>query len=114
MFKSPLSKYEKADRLSQLVIGAAIEVHKVLGAGLIESIYQKCIMHELQLRRIPFASEIRIPVRYKGITFEENLRLDLYVDESLIVELKAVESILPVHKAQLLSYMKLLICRSDF
>lgn len=100
--------FQKADQLSKQVIGAAIEVHRIKGPGLLEEIYQKCMMRELELRRIPFHSQVVVPIEYKGLTFEQPLRLDLIVDQCLIIELKAVETILPVHKAQLLSYMKLM------
>jgi len=100
--------YNKADALSRRAIGAAIEVHRIKGPGLIESIYEKCLMRELKLRQINAANQIMVPIEYKGITFEEPLRLDIYVEKCLILELKCVNSILPIHKAQLLSYMKLL------
>lgn len=90
------------------MIGAAIEVHREKGPGLLESIYQRCLAHELSLRHVPVVRELLIPVTYKDLVFEESLRLDLYVDRCLIVETKAVEKILPIHVAQLLSYMKLL------
>lgn len=98
----------RADAWSQRVIGAAIEVHRIKGAGLIESIYHKCLTRELVLQGIPFETERIVPVEYKGHRFDEPLRLDLIVDNCLILELKAVEHVLPIHKAQLLSYMKLL------
>ena len=101
-------KYDKANRLSRDVIGAAIEVHREKGPGLIESIYEKCFMRELELRDIPAVNQLVVPVEYKGFRFEEPLQLDVYVDGCLILELKAVQQVLPIHKAQLLSYMKLL------
>jgi len=101
-------KFQRADDWCSDVIGAAIEVHRLKGPGLLESIYEKCLKHELTLRNIPFISQIQVPIEYKGYRFEENLRLDLYVDDCLLIELKAVEKVLPIHKAQLLSYMKLL------
>lgn len=100
--------YEKADRLSREVIGAAIEVHRVLGPGLLESIYERCLMHELKLRGIPAIRQQQVRIDYKGFVFEEELRFDLLTDGALLLELKAVQEILPIHKAQLLSYMKLL------
>lgn len=100
--------YEKANTTSKHVIGAAIEVHRKMGAGLIESIYEKCLMRELALQKIPAKNQVLIPIEYKGYTFEEPLRLDILVDDCLLVELKSVEKVLPIHKAQLLSYMKLL------
>ena len=100
--------YEKADRLSSEVIGAAIEVHRDKGPGLIESIYERCMLRELQLRSIPAKTQKLVRVEYKGLVFDEPLRFDLLVDDCLLVELKAVEILHPSSKAQLLSYMKLL------
>src|SRR5437867_8447040 len=101
-------KYQRANDWSRKVIGAAIEVHREKGAGLIESIYEKCLMRELFLQSIPARQQVVVPIEYKGYVFEEPLKLDVYVDDCLIVELKAVETVLPIHKAQLLSYMKLM------
>jgi GxxExxY protein len=98
----------KANALSSKVIGAAIEVHRHKGPGLIESIYERCLVHELKLQKINSVNQLLVPIEYKGMTFEEPLRLDIYVERCLIVENKVVEKILPIHKAQLLSYMKLL------
>lgn len=100
--------FKKADEFSHSVIGAAIEVHRIKGPGLIESIYEKCLMHELSLRRLTAANQRSVKIEYKGIVFEEPLRFDVFVEECLLLELKSVQEILPVHKAQLLSYMKLL------
>jgi GxxExxY protein len=99
---------QRANAWSQLVIGAAIEVHRIKGPGLIEEIYSKCLGRECEFRNIPFTKEVRVPLEYKGFVFEQPLRLDFLIDEVLILELKAVEEVLPIHKAQLLSYMKLL------
>jgi GxxExxY protein len=101
-------KFQRADEWSRKVIGAAIEVHREKGPGLLEPIYEKCLLRELFLQHIPTQDQLVVPISYKGFVFEEPLRLDVYVDDCLIVELKAVEEILPIHKAQLLSYMKLL------
>jgi GxxExxY protein len=101
-------KFQRADELSRQVIGAAIEVHRLKGPGLIESIYEKCLIRELFLQNIPAIQQLLIPIEYKGYTFEESLRIDLLVDESLLIELKVVTNVLPIHKAQLLSYMKLM------
>ena len=90
------------------VIGAAIEVHKHLGPGLLESVYHKCLMHELNLREIKFVSEMSTPVIYKGIDLDTELRLDLFIEGILPLELKAVDSVLPIHEAQILTYMRLL------
>jgi GxxExxY protein len=100
--------YRKADKLSSEVIGAAIEVHRDKGAGLIESIYERCMLRELELRSIPTTIQKLIRVEYKGVAFDEPLRFDLLVDDCLLVELKAVEILHPSSKAQLFSYMKLL------
>lgn len=100
--------YEKADRFSREVIGAAIEVHRVLGPGLLESIYERCLLRELELRGIAVTRQQQVRIDYKGFVFNEELRFDLLVDGVLLLELKAVQDILPIHKAQLLSYMKLL------
>ena len=102
--------YPKAETLSGEVIGAAIEVHRLKGPGLVESIYERCLVRELELRKIPVVSQKCVEVEYKGMVFDDTLRLDLLVDDCVIVELKAVEKVLPVHEAQLLSYMKLLDC----
>jgi GxxExxY protein len=100
--------YEKADKLSSKVIGVAIEVHRHKGPGLIESIYERCMLRELELRSIPATTQKLICVEYKGLVFDEPLRFDLLVDECLLVELKAVEILYPSSKAQLFSHMKLL------
>jgi len=100
--------YEKADRLSSEVIGAAIEVHRNKGPGLIESIYERCLLRELELRSVPATTQKIVRVEYKGLVFDEPLRFDLLVDDCLLVELKAVEVLHPSSKAQLFSYMKLL------
>jgi GxxExxY protein len=100
--------YQKADRLSSEVIGAAIEVHRHKGPGLIESIYERCMLRELELRSIPSTTQKLVRVEYKGLVFDEPLRFDVLVDNCLLVEVKAVEILHPSSKAQLFSYMKLL------
>src|SRR5216684_7398413 len=100
--------YQKADRLSQLVIGAAIEVHRHKGPGLIESIYERCLLRELELRSVPATMQKIVRVEYKGLVFDEPLRFDVLVNDCLLVELKAVEVLHPSSKAQLFGYMKLL------
>jgi GxxExxY protein len=100
--------FEKADRISHEVIGAAIEVHRILGPGLLESIYEKCLVQELLLRGLSCLQQRAVKIEYKGLIFEEILRFDLLVEACLLVEAKAVEAVHPIHKAQLLSYMKLL------
>ena len=90
------------------VNGAAIEVHKEVGPGLLESVYHKCLKKELTLRKIEFQSELIVSVNYKGLDLDTELRCDLLVENVLPVELKAVEYLLPVHEAQIMTYMKLL------
>ncbi len=93
--------------LTEVVIGAAIEVHRHLGAGLLESAYEECLCFELAEKRIAFQRQVALPVNYKGLNLDINYRIDLLVDGCLILELKSVDSLLPVHEAQLLTYMKL-------
>ena len=100
--------FPKADELSQTVIGAAIEVHRLKGPGLIESIYEKCLMRELGLENLRAVNQRMVKIEYKGFVFEEPLRFDVLVEDCLLLELKSVQEVLPIHKAQLLSYMKLL------
>jgi GxxExxY protein len=100
--------YQKASSLTESIIGAAIEVHRDKGPGLVESIYEWCLTKELELRGLPTIAQKEIIIEYKGFTREEPLRFDLLVDECVLVEVKALQTVLPVHKAQLLSYMKLL------
>ena len=100
--------FERADSITEDVIGGAIEVHRDKGPGLLESIYEWCLRCELGLREYSVSTQKRVVVQYKGFSREEPLRFDLLVGECLLVEAKAVEKILPIHKAQLLSYMKLL------
>ena len=100
--------WKKADKFSAEVIGAAIEVHRDKGPGLIESIYEWCLLKELELRRMRCVSQKSVLIEYKGFTREEPLRFDVLVEGCVLVEAKAVEKILPIHEAQLLSYMKLL------
>lgn len=101
-------KFPQADKLSGEIIGAAIEVHRLMGAGLLESIYERCLLRELELRQLPTTRQKVVRIEFKGVTFEESLRFDVLVADCVLVELKAVQEVLPIHKAQLLSYMKLL------
>lgn len=94
--------------LSYEIIGVAIEVHKHLGPGLLESVYHSCMQEEFKLRDIPVKSQMIIPIEYKGLDIETVLRCDFFVDDQVVVELKSVENILPIHEAQLITYMKLL------
>ena len=94
------------DDISGRVIGHAIEVHRCLGPGLLESTYERCLAHELSLARIPFARQKPLPVHYKGTIVDCGYRVDLVVAEQLIVELKSVDQLLPIHHAQLITYLK--------
>lgn len=100
--------FSRAAELTGAIIGAAIEVHRDKGPGLIESIYQWCLEKELELNRLSSISQKVVTVTYKGFTREEPLRFDVLVEGCVLVEAKAVAEILPIHKAQLLSYLKLL------
>ena len=99
---------EYIDRLNYRIIGCAIEVHKVLGPGLLENVYEKCFIHELRIKELNVKNQCSIPVHYKGIEVDCDLRFDVLVNDLVIVELKAVETMHPIFDAQLLTYMKLL------
>ena len=100
--------FQTASGLTESIIGAAIEVHRDKGPGLIESIYEWCLTKEFELRGLTCVSQKIVVITYKGFTREESLRFDMLVEDCVLVEAKAVEKIVPIHKAQLLSYMKLL------
>lgn len=102
---SPKLVYEK---LTEQIIGAAIEVHKALGPGLMESVYEECLCHELNLRGLGFQRQLPIPVRYKGVLLDCGYKLDILVEDTVVLELKCVDRLIPVHEAQLLTYLKLL------
>jgi GxxExxY protein len=93
--------------LTNRIIGAAIEVHKALGPGLLESAYQLCMAHESTLQKMPFEQQVPLKVQYKGIELDGGYRLDFIFDKRVILEIKTVEVVLPVHEAQLLTYLKL-------
>jgi GxxExxY protein len=95
------------NEISQGIIGAAIEVHRTLGPGLLESAYEHCLSHEFSLRQIPFERQLPLPIDYKGVRLDCGYRLDFLVAETVVVEVKAIEALLPIHQAQLLSYLKL-------
>ncbi len=97
--------------LTHEIIGAAIEVHRILGPGLLESVYENCLAREFNLRNIPYEIEKPLPVEYKGTAVDCGYRLDFLVDNKVVVELKAVEKIDPVHEAQLLTYLRLTGCK---
>ncbi len=101
----------RAERAAQAVVDAAYRVHSGLGPGLLGCVYEACLCHELRKMSITFEAQAAVPVLYDGITLDAGLRLDLLVDDSVVVELKAVEKVLPVHEAQLLTYLKLTGCR---
>ena len=95
------------NEISSKIIGAAIEVHKHLGPGLLESAYEECLCHELELREIKFDRQKKLPVEYKGRKLDCGYRLDFLVEDKIVLELKSCENIEPIHKAQLLTYLKL-------
>ena len=103
-----LARQTTRDPRTDEIIAAAIEVHRHLGPGLLESAYEECLCRELQLRNVPFHRQIPLPVDYKGVKLDCGYRIDLLVNDEVILELKAIEKILPVHEAQLLSYLRLL------
>ncbi len=100
--------FPQATKLTESIIGAAIAVHRDKGPGLVESIYEWCFMRELELRPLSAVNQKTVQISYKGFTKEEPLKFDVLIEGCVLVEAKAVEHILPIHKAQLLSYMKLL------
>ncbi len=95
------------NKITEQIIGAAIEVHKALGPGLLESSYEECLSHELKLRSVPFERQVSLPVEYKGVKLDCGYRLDLLVSKTVVVEIKSIEAIQPIHEAQLLTYLKL-------
>jgi GxxExxY protein len=105
--ESQSHREDEKDQRTAPIIGAAIDVHRHLGPGLLESAYAQCLCHELHLRGLPFQYQIDLPVSYKGIKLDCGYKIDLIVSNEVIVELKAIERILPVHEAQLLTYLKL-------
>ena len=94
--------------LSYKIVGCAIEVHRHLGPGLLESVYHDCLKQELGIKLINFKSQLLVPINYKGLKLDTDYRLDFLIEDEIVVELKAMDGILPVHEAQLLTYMKLL------
>ena len=103
-----MNTQKQINELTYEVIGCAIEVHKHLGAGLLESIYHQCLIEELKSKNINYQSELKLPIIYKGKDLETDFRCDLFIENCLVVELKSVSEIHPMHDAQLLTYMKLL------
>ena len=95
------------EQITEVIIGAAIDVHRELGSGLLESAYEECFCHELQLRNLNFQRQVELPVEYKGIKLDCGYKLDVVVENVVVVELKSVERILSIHQAQLLTYLRL-------
>jgi GxxExxY protein len=106
-----LLKPDDLDRLTESVIGAAIEVHRVIGPGLLESAYEECLAYELAQRGLKFERQKPLPVRYKTVRLDCGYKLDLLIERQLVIEIKAVETLLPIHEAQLLSYLRMLDLR---
>jgi GxxExxY protein len=102
------------EHMAHEIVDEAFCIHSQLGPGLLETVYEACFVHELTKRRLNFTQQVTVPIIYDGVRFEESLRLDLLVEKQIIVELKAVEAILPVHRAQLLTYLKLTRHRLGF
>ena len=93
--------------ITEKIIGASIDVHKALGSGLLESVYEECLCYELELRKVNFSRQHALPIKYKDVKLNCGYRIDILVENQVAVELKAVEKLLPLHDAQLLSYLKL-------
>ena len=100
-------KYQHTGGITERIIGAAIEVQEALGVGLLESAYESCLHHELKLRKIPVERQVVLPVAYKGLTIDQGYRVDLIVANEVVIEIKAVEELLPRHAVQLLTYLRL-------
>lgn len=98
----------EVERLAALAVDASFVVHTELGPGLLESAYQVCFAHELSLRGVAYQKELSVPLNYKGIRIEAGFRADVVIDQKLLIEFKAVEQVLPVHKAQVITYLKLM------
>jgi GxxExxY protein len=95
------------DDLGTLIVGSALKVHSALGPGLLESVYERCLQFELNKAGVEARCQVAVPIEYEGVKFEEGLRLDMLVGDRVVVELKSVERMLPIHIAQLLTYLKL-------
>jgi GxxExxY protein len=98
---------DKYEELAKQIFLASLEVHKIMGPGLLESVYELCLLKELQLRNISAKSQVGIPLQFKGFDLSKEYKIDILVEKELIIELKSVDTILPVHQAQLISYLKL-------
>ena len=102
---------ERYNTLTRNIIGAGIEVHRALGPGLLESVYEDCLCHEFGLRGIEFQRQVFVPIAYKELRIDHGLKLDILVEDSVIIELKAVEQLTPIHEVQLMTYLKLTGCK---
>jgi|SRR5581483_2807978 len=102
-----MDEKDRLDQISRRIIGAAIDVHKIVGPGLLESAYQACLAFELRERGFRVEEQIPLPVVYKGVHLDCGYRMDLIVEDAIVVEIKAVEQLAPIHEAQLLSYLRL-------
>ncbi len=105
---------EQYEALAKEIFLASLEVHKIMGPGLLESVYEMCLMRELQLKNIFTESQVAIPLQFKGFALSKEYKIDILVEQKLIIELKSVEALLPVHEAQLISYLKLADKRMGF
>ncbi len=105
---------DELNRLSKQILEASLEVHKIMGPGLIESVYEACLMKELEIRGIKALNQVRIPLIFKGYELDKDYRIDVFVEKEIIIEIKAVETMLPVHEAQIISYLKLADKRLGF
>lgn len=106
MFERNLES-QNINQITEKIIGCAIEVHRTLGPGLLESAYEECLCYELKLTNVSYERQVALPVIYKGVKLDCGYRMDLVVEDLVIVEIKAIEKLLPIHEAQLLSYLKL-------
>jgi GxxExxY protein len=98
---------DEVERLSAVIVDAGLKVHRALGPGLLESAYEHCVAHELELRRLKVRKQIYLPIVYEGLTLEAGYRLDLLVEDAIVLEVKAVDALTRVHEAQLLTYLRL-------
>lgn len=103
--------HDDINQLTGTIIGAAIEVHRILGPGLLESVYEECLCRELALRDIEFERQQELPIQYKGVSLDCGYRLDIIVDGRVVLELKSCEKLEPIHEAQVLTYLKLTVLR---
>ena len=102
------------NEIGKIVVDSAIKIHKALGPGLLEGAYEACLTHELRMRGLDVQSQVGLPIKYEDVTLDVGYRIDILIEGKVILELKAVEKLLPIHEAQLLSYLKLSNCRLGF